>query len=98
VPARLFCRIQSFFSRLNKKLLLSLAVFIAAVFFVAVPIVKAVQNNLNTTYGSYINLFDAKDLSGTVSGTTYTFNQSGVWDPVTGGDLIQDATTKAVTG
>jgi hypothetical protein len=96
VPARLFCRIQSFFSRLNKKLLLSLAVFIAAVFFVGVPVFA----DINSDYPTYLNLFNGTSFSANLSNGTQspTFDQSGIFDPGTAGDLIQDASTKAVTG
>jgi hypothetical protein len=96
VPARLFRRIQLFCNRLNKKLLLSVLLFIAAVFFIGRPVFA----DANSDYATYLNLFNGTNLTAPVSagGSTITFPQSGVFDPGSAGDLIEDPTTKDVTG
>lgn len=76
MPARLFRRIQFRFSRLNKTLLLSTAVFLFAAFFIGVPAVKAqvtscgnntAQCGLDNTYAPYFTNFDSS--SGITGGT-----------------------------
>jgi hypothetical protein len=84
VPARLFRRIQSLFSRLNKTVLLTAVVFVIVGSIVGTAIVTAAPNPaISQDYATYLTLFDGPS--------------TGLSIP-SGGFLLQDATAKTVKG